>query len=183
MKKSAEERIEIIAKVLALIILILLIIILIEYAVPAKAGTVTGEQHLGGMSVWLDKYIEEYGHSPYTEDIELLAEVMFHENYTNGEEVMYYTGAVVMNRVFSPNYPNSIKEVLYQSNQYSTTSKFYTKEIPNDVYKLALKIIKLGTPDVPKTVLFQAMFRQGKVWKVIPSSYSSKDVEYFCYGR
>lgn len=146
---------------------------------------VTGDTPLGGVSLVRQKVIDRGLKLPEQDDIELLANVMFYENYVNGEEVMYYTGAVVMNRVKSPEFPNTVREVLYQEHpkQYATTGKFFTKEIPQEVYLIALKILKYGTPDVPEGVLYQAMRKQGKVWKAIPSSYSSKDIEYFCYGR
>lgn len=163
-------------------ILFLTIILAILYFEPVKAAIITGEKHLLGLPV----YLEKLGEPIYPYSIELLAQVMFHENYCNGETVMYYTGAVVMNRVRSKNWPNTVKDVLYQKNplQYSTTGKFFTKEIPESVYHLACKVAK-GTPDVPENVLYQAMFPQGSgVWNKIPSSYApTKDFEYFCYGR
>ena len=169
-------------KVLAVLLFILIIIEFFS-CTKAHAGVVMSEKPLGGASYWIDKYIESYGHSPFTEDIELLAEVMWHENGINGEEVMYYTGAVVMNRVNSSHWPNTVHDVLYQKGQYATTGRFYTKEIPIEVYLLALRIVKFGTPDVPSNVIYQAMFKQGKgVWKSIPSTYAPKiDIEYFCF--
>ena len=109
--------------------------------------------------------------------IELLAEVMFHENWYTDEEHLaaYYTGAVVMNRVKSESWPDTVKDVLYQVNQYSTTHKFFTKKIPQECYKMALSIIENGTPDVPSNVIFQAQFKQGSgVWKKVKT-------DYFCY--
>ena len=111
------------------------------------------------------------------EDIKLLAEVIYHENWhtDNDHLAAYYTGAVVMNRVKSKDWPDTVKGVLYQKGQYSTTKKFYTKELPAEVYDMARDIIVNGTPDVPETVVFQAMFRQGKgTWKKI-------NTDYFCY--
>lgn len=111
------------------------------------------------------------------EDIKLLAEVIYHENWHTDKAHLaaYYTGAVVMNRVKSKEWPNSIHDVLYQRGQYSTTKKFYTKELPAEVYDMARDIIVNGTPDVPETVVFQAMFRQGKgTWKKV-------NTDYFCY--
>ena len=166
------------------LIIVMIAVFIVEFMSCAKANAavITGEKPIAGASYWINKYIEVCGHSPFTEDIELLAEVMWNENGVNGEEVMYYTGAVVMNRVNSPTWPNSVKKVLYQKGQYSTTHKFYTREIPVEVYLLALRILKFGTDDVPKNVVYQAMFKQGKgVWKAIPSVYSDKDIEYFCY--
>ena len=110
-------------------------------------------------------------------DINLTAEVIFWENwYTDkNKEAAYDTGAVAWNRVKSPKFPNTLEEVLYQKGQYSTTKYFFTQELPKECYEMAEDIVMNGTPDVPETVLFQATFKQGKVWKVING-------EYFCYG-
>jgi hypothetical protein len=112
------------------------------------------------------------------EDINLLAEVMYHENWNTDSEHLaaYYTGAVVMNRVKSKEWPNTIKEVLYQKGQYSTTKKFFTKEIPAECYELAEMILRDGTPDVPENVIFQSMRKLGNgTWKKV-------NTDYFCYG-
>ncbi len=112
------------------------------------------------------------------EDRNLLAEVMYYENWNTDSEHLaaYYTGAVVMNRVKSKDWPNTIKEVLYQRGQYSTTKKFFTKEIPAECYELAEMILREGTPDVPENVIFQSMRKLGKgTWKKV-------NTDYFCYG-
>lgn len=110
-------------------------------------------------------------------DAELLAEVMYHENWHTDKDHLaaYYTGAVVMNRVNSPDWPDTVKDVLYQRGQYSTTGEFFTKEIPAECLLMAKQILKDGTPDVPVKIIYQSTFRQGsKVWKIIEG-------EYFCY--
>ena len=113
------------------------------------------------------------------ESINLLAEVIYHENwYTDKDKLTaYWTGAVVMNRVKSPKFPNTVKEVLYQKKpiQYSTTGKFFTKEIPEECYEMARDIWENGTPDVPENVLYHATFSQGKRWNQLNG-------EIFCYG-
>lgn len=128
------------------------------------------------MTQRLIKYMEHQ-----KEEISLLAEVIYHENWHTDKEHLaaYYTGAVVMNRVKSKVWPNTVKDVLYQKNpiQYSTTSKFFTKEIPPECYEMARDIYKNGTPDVPENVIFQSMQKglgRGH-WKVING-------EYFAYG-
>ena len=180
MNRKNEEQLIRLTKLMFIVVMVLIITTFVQCEKDAKGAVITGEKHLVGMPV----YLEQLEEPVYPYEIQLLAEVMYHENYVNGEEVMYYTGAVVMNRVRSKEFPNTVKKVLYQNNprQYSTTDKFFTKDIPESVYHLACKVAK-GTSDVPSGVLYQAMFRQGEIWKAIPSSYSSKDVEYFCYGR
>ena len=161
------------------IIMALLIVLIIAdlMSCQAKAGEITGEKPLGGASLWLEKYTESEGHQPYTEDIELLANVMYFENWNTDKERLaaYYTGAVVMNRVKHTWFPDTIKGVLYEKGQYSTVKKFFTKKLPKECYDLAIKILKYGTPDVPETVIWQAMFKQGKgVWRKV-------NTDYFCY--
>lgn len=109
------------------------------------------------------------------EDLELLAEVMYHENYCNGERCMLLTGSVVLNRKASPGYPDTIKDVLYQKGQYSTTKKFFKTKIPERVYELAEELL-IGGSIAPENVVFQATFKQGKVYEIIKG-------EYFCYGN
>ena len=112
------------------------------------------------------------------EDVNLLAEVIYHENWHTDKDHLaaYYTGAVVMNRVKSKDWPNTIESVLYQRGQYSTTTLFYTIQLPDEVYEMAEDILKNGTDDVPDSVVFQAMRKQGKgTWKKVGT-------DYFCYG-
>ena len=111
------------------------------------------------------------------EEINLLAEVIYWENWHTDKEHLaaYYTGAVVMNRVNSKAWPDTVKGVLYQRGQYSTTKYFYTKEIPPECYEMARDIYKNGTPEVPENVIFQAMRPLGKTWKKV-------NTDYFCYG-
>ena len=140
----------------------------------AHAAVITGEKHLAGGSYWIEQYVKATGHSPYTEDIELLAEVMYHENFCNGQEAMELTGSVVINRVKHPEYPDSIKSVLYERGQYSTTGKFFTRELPKVCYDIALDLI-IGGSKAPDNCIYQAQFFQGSaIYKLIKG-------EYFCY--
>lgn len=111
------------------------------------------------------------------EDVELLAEVIYHENWHTDSEHLaaYYTGAVVMNRVHSDEWPSTIRAVLFQRGQYSTTGKFFSVDLPEECYEMAEDILKHGTPDVPENVIFQSMRPLGEVWKKV-------NTDYFCYG-
>lgn len=83
-----------------------------------------------------------------------------------------------MNRVKSKEFPNTVEGVIYQTKpcrQYAVTDKFFSKELPQEVYAMADDILLNGTPDVPENVLYQATFKQGKIWK-------SLNGEIFCYG-
>lgn len=169
-----EER-EIIKLTKILIVLVIFMIIMEFMSCRARAAEITGETHLLGGAYWLEKYAEAEGHQPYTEDIELLAEVMFHENWSTDKDHLaaYYTGAVVLNRVKHKWFPNTIKAVLYQKGQYATTHKFFTKTLPLECYQLAVKLLKEGTPEMPVSVIFQSTHKEfgSGVWKCINGEY------------
>lgn len=91
-------------------------------------------------------------------------------------------GSVVLNRVNSPSFPNSIKDVIFQPGQYySCDSKLFLSRVPSqksmDIAKELLN--KGGT--LPSNVIFQANFRQGSG---VYSSYYDPVLgnwTYFCY--
>lgn len=113
------------------------------------------------------------------EDIDLLAEVIYWENwYTDSKHLAaYYTGAVVMNRVKSKDWPNTVKDVIYQKRQYAVVPKLFTEKIPDECYQMAEDILRNGTPDVPENVVYQATFVQGSGDWIPPING-----EHFCYG-
>ena len=155
----------------------------------SEAEATEGARPLAGLSLYLQKAAEKNvdvfeiimeRRQQELEEIKLLAEVIYWENwYTDKEKkTARWTGAVVMNRVKSKKFPNTVKEVLYQTKpciQYSTTRYFFTKELPREVYDMAEDIYKNGTPEVPGNVLYQATFEQGEIWDELNG-------EIFCYG-
>ena len=112
------------------------------------------------------------------EDVQLVAEVIYHENwYTDKDHLAaYYTGAVIYNRWKSPNWPDTIKGVIYQKNQYAVLPKLFTEPIPDECYQMAEDILKNGTPDVPANVVYQATFKQGSGDWIPPING-----EHFCF--
>ena len=167
-------------------LVMLLLLILAVFLVPAAEGEAktkepTFEETIQAMvqehRILMDRLIAAWEHRK--EEVDLLAEVIYWENWHTDKEHLaaYYTGAVVMNRVNSKAWPNSVKEVLYQRGQYSTTKLFYTVELPEECYEMARDIYRNGTPEVPANVIFQSMQKglgRGH-WKVING-------EYFAYG-
>ena len=167
-------------------ILMLLLLILAVFLMPAADGQAKEipddfETRIQSMirehKIMTDRLIAAWEHQK--ESINLLAEAIYWENWHTDKEHLaaYYTGAVVMNRVRSGAWPDTVKGVLYQKGQYSTTKYFYTKEIPPEVYDMARDIYKNGTPEVPENVIFQSMqpnLGRGH-WKTING-------EYFAYG-
>lgn len=58
------------------------------------------------------------GNSYDSSDLFLLADLLEHEAYPNDYQGMLAVGTVIMNRVDSPRYPNTLQEVIYQSGQF-----------------------------------------------------------------
>ena len=164
------------------IIFITFVFIVLMSVVPASARVKSFndaiEDSAEGFFDLAQKVFERY--KQFEEDVSLLAEVIYHENWHTDKDHLaaYYTGAVVMNRVHSDEWPNTIYDVLYQKGQYSTTKKFYTVELPSECYDMARDILINGTPDVPYNVVYQATFKQGSGLWIPPING-----EYFCYGE
>lgn len=152
-----------------------------------KTEATEGSRPLAGLSLYLQKAAEKNVNilkillerwQQEQDDINLLAEVIYHENWHTDKErkAAYYTGAVVMNRVKSKNWPNTVKEVVYQKRQYAVVPKLYTEKIPDECYQMAKDIYRNGTPDVPADVVYQATFVQGSGDWIDPING-----EHFCY--
>ena len=124
-------------------------------------------------------------HYKYTQrDIDVLAATIYGENYISGRWEMMITGSVVLNRILSADFPDTVEDVVFQVfidangnrfEQYAERTKnlIGSSEIPEVCYKLAEILLKYG-PVVPPFVLYQAHFNQGNVfweWKG----------EQFCY--
>ena len=152
-----------------------------------KTEATEGSRPLAGLSLYLQKAAEKNINilkillerwQQEQDDIKLLAEVIYHENWHTDKErkAAYYTGAVVMNRVKSKNWPNTVKEVVYQKRQYAVVPKLFTEKIPDECYQMAKDIYRNGTPDVPANVVYQATFIQGSGDWIDPING-----EHFCY--
>lgn len=58
----------------------------------------------------------------YTEEeLDLLARLIYSEGGNTSYDTQLMIGSVVMNRVDDPNFPDTIREVIYQDNQFSVT--------------------------------------------------------------
>ncbi len=79
------------------------------------------------------------------DEIEMLQKIAICEANVDGVEGMAYVIKVVMNRVESDKFPNNVKDVIYQKNQFSTIKNgAYDKAKPNEeskeAYDLALEL-------------------------------------------
>nr|DAY14358.1 MAG TPA: Cell Wall Hydrolase [Caudoviricetes sp.] len=97
-------------------------------------------------------------------DIEILARIIYAEagdQSTLGKEAV---GNVVMNRVKSPKYPNSVKEVVFQPKQFKgTLHPNYTKPILAENMEIARDIYN-GKEVIPDNVLFFKMNNDPTQW-------------------
>lgn len=118
----------------------------------------------------------------YTEDdLFYLAAAVCREAGGESEEIQLLVANVIINRVNSPHYPDTIYGVLTQYKQYGTMW-MYGVSFPNwaddnvkeQCYSVARRILD-GERYCPENVLFQAEFQQGS------GVYKHIGVYYFCY--
>lgn len=92
-----------------------------------------------------------------------------------------YVGSVVLNRIESDKFPNTMEEVIFQPGQYSPTwDGNYNKEPGEETIEVATDLIENGSK-LPSDVVFQAEFPQGTgtyISLLAPNGVT----EYFCYG-
>ena len=119
----------------------------------------------------------------YTDDDLLyLAAAVCREAGGESEEIQLLVANVIMNRVNSSLYPNTIYEVLTQYKQYGTMWKYgisfpdwADQKVKDQCYSVAKRILE-GERYCPENVLFQAEFEQGSgIFKQFGDDY------YFCY--
>ncbi len=129
----------------------------------------------------ISAYIDEEGNWKYEytqRDVDILAAVMYGENYISGRYEMALTGSVVLNRVLSDKFPDTIEEVVYQVDgiyeQYAPRTKnLIGTKLPKECYDLAIILLEYG-PIAPRKVQYQAHFNQGNV-------FWDWEGEEFCY--
>ena len=111
------------------------------------------------------------------EDLELLAHLIFAESGSDWieDETLYYVGSVVLNRVNSDLFPDTIYDVIYQRGQYACTWDGNIEKTPTErCYVIAEDLLRNGSV-LPEEVVFQAEFTQGS------GVYAYQDNLYFCY--
>lgn len=80
-------------------------------------------------------------------NVELLAKVIYAEARGESFEGQVAVGAVIVNRMESPKFPNTIEEVLYQSNQFKSVSNGQINLSPNQsAYRAAQRAINGEDP-------------------------------------
>lgn len=126
--------------------------------------------------------IETESEAPYSEDdLYVLSHIINAEcgDENCSHEQRIATGSVVINRVNSDIYPNSVREVVFQSGQYSPTwNGGFDKEPSEDSIAVAELLLTEGS-QIPENCLFQAEFPQGSgIYQTFETIYGTT---YICY--
>lgn len=112
----------------------------------------------------------------YTEEeLNILSHLVYGEASGQSDEMQIAVASVVLNRVKSSSYPNTIKGVVFQSGQYACTwDGNYNKTPDKQAIKNAKFVLENGS-QLPSNVVYQAEFIQGSgIYKTIGNTY-------FCY--
>lgn len=122
------------------------------------------------------------------EELDMLAAVIHYEAGSDdcSDRHQQLVTQVVLNRVASNEFPNTVYDVVTQTKpniQYSTYKKVLANMGNRDIisqrcYDNALVALN-GDVDCPDNVVFQANFKQGS--GIYEEHYTSYSVSYFCY--
>ena len=120
--------------------------------------------------------IEEETQTELETEVELLARVIEAEAGGESDYHKLCVGTVVMNRVDSEKYPNSIEGVIYQPGQYQCVTNSHINNEPSESSYEAAESILDGRRMFRSSVVYQAEFIQGKVVEKVGNTY-------FCEGE
>lgn len=111
-----------------------------------------------------------------TKELEMLAHLIYGEagTVTLPDKMQIYTGSVLLNRIKSPLFPNTMKECIEQKGQYSCLYTGYLLTPDERTYENA-KFLLIHGSQLPDNVLFQSQFKQGD------GVYEKVGNQYYCY--
>jgi hypothetical protein len=88
------------------------------------------------------------------EDYERMAHLVYAEGGSQGYDCMLYIGSVVLNRIESDRYPNTIKDVVNQKGQYSVKNWYMNRTPSEEAYEVVEELLTNGSV-LPDYVLYQ----------------------------
>ena len=123
----------------------------------------------------------------YTEEeLDLLARLIYSEGGIESYDTQLKIGSVIMNRVDDPYFPNTIREVIYQKNQFSVTFTkldgviMIDRPADDEAKKAALEILTYGSVLPPKVqVFYEKSITTG--WVASRETYGTFDHTTFAY--
>lgn len=115
----------------------------------------------------------------YTEeDLYYMSHIVQAEAGYCSTEMQEGVASVVMNRVESDLFPDTVMEVVTQAGQYAPiTNGTFWSEPTDEAIEVSIDILENGSK-YPEDVLYQSNYIQGPIYKSISTSYSTM---YFCY--
>jgi len=118
------------------------------------------------------------------DDLSLLARLIYADAGSDwlSQDFRMCVGEVVLNRVASPEFPDSLYDVIYQKGQYSCTLRSdFTSLVPSqDCVDAAMRLLQ-GERLMAPTVVFQAGFVQGEVFSMYNDS--KLGMTFFCVSN
>lgn len=188
--KSIKERI--MKRSLAIILILILIPINVfaevDYSELMAECVVNQDEKMGEVyMVKRDKKIDLYGGIKFTyEDLEVLSKIIEAEAGMNwlDEYIRMCVGEVLMNRVASKDFPDTIREVAYQEGQYHHIKYGLFDEIVPTMksVRTALRLLNGDRVINDKDVVFQANFPQGSgIYEIIHDNLLGNT--YLCYSN
>ena len=114
-------------------------------------------------------------HSYTQDDLNVLTRIIHGEASGQSWNFQVAVGSVVLNRVKSKKFPNTIRGVVFQKGQYAATWDGNYNKTPSEQSKRVAKYLLENGSQLPSYVIFQAEFKQGK------GIYKKMGNTYFCY--
>ena len=117
------------------------------------------------------------------QELLLLAKIIHAEAAPNNYMDKCYVGAVVMNRVESGIWGNSVYSVITAKRQYSSYgNKKFNQYPPEDCLQIAKELLLGERYEMPNNVIFQSGEPQGiGIWKKVSNTIGNS--HYYCYGN
>lgn len=99
-------------------------------------------------------YTSDFFETITFEEFDMISQIIMAEAEGEEWEVQWYIACVILNRVESDLFPDSIEEVIFQENQFSCVwNGRYDRVVPNDSCMEALQYA-LDTERIPKYVYY-----------------------------
>ena len=150
----------------------------------------TDEIAVSPRSIIPKKKVKKNKHKINKQDLDLLSRLVESESGIESYECKEMVASVVMNRVNSKLFPNTIKEVIFQKNgnipQFSVTITLKTGKRPidctpsKDSIKAAKKVLKNGS-SIPENVIYFYGSYLKKTWLRTRKTYMTIDHTVFAY--
>ena len=156
------------------------------YVIPK---TNTTEEDTSTLEEPEQEEVEEFvSYYTYTEEeLDLLSRLIYSEGGTESYETKLKIGSVVMNRVSDPLFPDTIREVIYQKNQFSvTTTKIngtimIDRPADEESKRAAKEVLDYGSVLPPDVQVFYAYGKCDGNWVTTREVYEVCDGTVFAY--